>query len=101
MMVLRWHTHLSLVHLNSNATVCVAGADNDAGPLHRSKVEADLQLRIYHKLLRCKQVTVFQQLNQLVIPHNIIVITASKHVTTGLRLYQTHTQQLEDVLYLC
>ena len=54
-------TNLSLKHLNSNSAVRVTGADNDAVELHRSEIEADLQLSVYHKVLRCKH-----QLNQSV-----------------------------------
>jgi len=48
-------TYLSIVHLNSNAAVRVAGRDNNAVLPNGSEVEADLKLRVYHKLLRCKQ----------------------------------------------
>jgi len=54
-------TNLSLKHLNSNSAVRITGADNDAAELHRSEIEADLQLSVYHKVLRCKH-----QLNQSV-----------------------------------
>jgi len=57
-------SHLSFVHLNSNATVRVAGSDDDAILLHCSEVKADLQLRTDHKLLSCTQ-----QLNQSLVAH--------------------------------
>jgi len=45
--------YLSIVHLNSNAAVRVAGSQNDAVELNGSEVKTDLKLRAYHKLLRC------------------------------------------------
>jgi len=61
---IRLTSYLSFIHFNSNATVRVAGRDDDTILLHCSEVKADLQLRTDHKLLSCTQ-----QLNQSVVAH--------------------------------
>jgi len=53
-----------LEHLDSNAAVCVACGKNYAILPHGSKVKADLQLCVYHKLLRCKKQAISHQLRE-------------------------------------
>jgi len=64
MMILWWQTYLSFVHLNANAAVRVSRRDNNARLLNGSEVEADLKLRIHHKLFLCTPQSLNSQTTQ-------------------------------------